>query len=172
MLGARGIAPAAELLAFVRERWAFCSVRVAHSLWLTGAERLALQALCAPGTRRGSRSSPGGRASGRLRTAWLAYLSLSNVGDVFTHFQWDMLLLESGVVGMFAASPEPRLGVWLARALLFKLMFLSGAVKLLSGDPTWRDLTALEYHYWTQPLPLPRARSQPRSLRSSARRLR
>ena len=34
-------------------------------------------------------------------------------------------------------------------------MFLSGAVKLLSGDPTWRNLTALEYHYWTQPLPTP-----------------
>jgi len=32
-------------------------------------------------------------------------------------------------------------------------MFSSGAVKLLSGDPTWRDLTALRYHYWTQPLP-------------------
>jgi lipase maturation factor 1 len=38
---------------------------------------------------------------------------------------------------------------------LFKLMFLSGAVKLLSGDPTWRDLSALTYHYWTQPLPAP-----------------
>ena len=32
---------------------------------------------------------------------------------------------------------------------------LSGAVKLLSGDATWRNLTALEYHYWTQPLPTP-----------------
>jgi Lipase maturation factor len=28
-------------------------------------------------------------------------------------------------------------------------------VKLLSGDPAWRDLTALEYHFWTQPLPTP-----------------
>jgi hypothetical protein len=34
-------------------------------------------------------------------------------------------------------------------------MFLSGAVKLLSGDAAWRNLTALEYHYWTQPLPTP-----------------
>jgi hypothetical protein len=37
--------------------------------------------------------------------------------------------------------------------LLFKLMFLSGATKLLSGDPTWRSLTALDYHFETQPLP-------------------
>jgi hypothetical protein len=39
------------------------------------------------------------------------------------------------------------------RWLLFRLMFLSGMVKLLSNDPSWRDLTALHYHYWTQPLP-------------------
>jgi hypothetical protein len=32
-------------------------------------------------------------------------------------------------------------------------MFESGCVKLLSGDPTWRNLTALNFHYETQPLP-------------------
>jgi hypothetical protein len=36
-------------------------------------------------------------------------------------------------------------------------MFQSGAIKLLSGDRSWRDLTALSYHYWTQPLPTPLA---------------
>jgi predicted DCC family thiol-disulfide oxidoreductase YuxK len=45
------------------------------------------------------------------------------------------------------------LSMWLLRWLLFRLMFQSGCVKLLSGDPTWRDLTALQYHYETQPLP-------------------
>ena len=39
------------------------------------------------------------------------------------------------------------------RWLVFRLMFLSGAVKLASRDPTWRDWSALEYHYQTQPLP-------------------
>ena len=39
------------------------------------------------------------------------------------------------------------------RWLLFRLMFASGVVKLLSDDPAWWNLTALEYHYWTQPLP-------------------
>jgi hypothetical protein len=46
---------------------------------------------------------------------------------------------------------------WLFRLLIFKLMFSSGCVKLASGDPTWSNLTALEYHYWTQPLPTPAA---------------
>jgi len=50
------------------------------------------------------------------------------------------------------AAPS-RLFVWLLRLLLFKLMLLSGCVKLLSHDPTWRNLTALTYHYQTQPLP-------------------
>ena len=43
--------------------------------------------------------------------------------------------------------------LWLLRWLLFKLMFQSGCVKLLSGDPAWRNLTALTFHYETQPLP-------------------
>jgi hypothetical protein len=40
------------------------------------------------------------------------------------------------------------------RFLLFRLMFSSGAVKLLSGDETWRSLRALTVHYETQPLPV------------------
>jgi hypothetical protein len=32
-------------------------------------------------------------------------------------------------------------------------MFESGFVKLASGDPTWTNLTALRYHFETQPLP-------------------
>ena len=43
---------------------------------------------------------------------------------------------------------------WLLWWLLFRLMFQSGVVKLASGDPTWRGLTALDFHFETQPLPL------------------
>ena len=45
--------------------------------------------------------------------------------------------------------------VYLFRWLLFRLVFFSGLVKLMSRDPVWRDLTALHFHYWTQPLPNP-----------------
>ena len=48
-------------------------------------------------------------------------------------------------------------GIWLARWLLFRFMFMSGVVKLLSGDPNWRNLSALNYHFLTQPLPTPLA---------------
>ena len=50
-------------------------------------------------------------------------------------------------------TPPSRLVLWLLRLLLFKLMFSSGCVKLASGDPNWRNLTALTFHYQTQPLP-------------------
>ena len=32
-------------------------------------------------------------------------------------------------------------------------MLMSGVVKLTSGDDSWWNLTALDYHYWSQPLP-------------------
>jgi hypothetical protein len=95
---------------------------------------------------------------------WALYLSLSTVGRDFLSFQWDILLLETGFLAIFLAprqwlpglgreSPPPLTMIWLARWLVFRLMFMSGAVKLLSGDSAWWDLTALTVHYETQPLP-------------------
>jgi hypothetical protein len=156
LIGSRGIAPAADLLELARERLGSRAPTVLPTLlWLTGPSDWALNALCALGVAASLALIAGRFSAVAAWLAWLLYLSLATVGDPFTSFQWDALLLESGLIGLFAVSPEPRLGVWLARALLFKLMVLSGAVKLLSGDPTWRDLSALSYHYWTQPLPGP-----------------
>ena len=95
--------------------------------------------------------------AGKLRTsaalgAYVAYLSIAGVGQTFTAYQWDMFLIEC----LFAAAilgRSPVVGIWVLRLLAFRFMFLSGAVKLLSGDPVWADLTALEYHFETQPLP-------------------
>jgi predicted DCC family thiol-disulfide oxidoreductase YuxK len=95
---------------------------------------------------------------------WLLYLSLTTVGSYFLQFQWDNLLLEAGFLSIFfapwrllpkisAEAPPSRIALRLLRLLLFKLMFSSGCVKLASGDPTWRNFTALTYHYYTQPLP-------------------
>jgi predicted DCC family thiol-disulfide oxidoreductase YuxK/uncharacterized membrane protein YphA (DoxX/SURF4 family) len=99
-----------------------------------------------------------------LALLWGLYLSLVTVGRDFLGFQWDNLLLEAGFLAIFVAplrllpnlsreTPPSRLVLWLLRLLLFKLMFSSGCVKLMSQDPNWRNLTALTYHYYTQPLP-------------------
>jgi len=99
---------------------------------------------------------------------WLLYLSLVNVGQDFMSFQWDVLLLEVGFLAIFfapltvfertsSASSPSRIVLWLLRFLLFRLVFSSGIGKIVSGDPSWRDFTALTFHYYTQPLPTPLA---------------
>jgi predicted DCC family thiol-disulfide oxidoreductase YuxK len=97
-----------------------------------------------------------------LLLLWLFYLSLCGVGQIFLGYQWDALLLETGLLAVFLAPwrradddrPEPpSVARWLLGWLLFRLMFMSGFVKLASGDTTWHGLTALTFHYQTQPLP-------------------
>lgn len=94
----------------------------------------------------------------------ILYLSLTVVGQDFLSFQWDNLLLETGLFAIFltpiyvwngfsSVSNPSKFVLFLIRLLLFKLMFLSGAVKLLSGDTAWKDFLALTYHYETQPIP-------------------
>ncbi len=102
-----------------------------------------------------------------LLGAWSAYLSLVVGGQDFYSFQWDILLLEAGLLSVFAAPCRwrpnfvpcipSRLAHFLLVWLLFRLMFSSGVVKLSSGDVTWKNLTALDFHYGTQPIPTPLA---------------
>ncbi|MCI0401066.1 MAG: lipase maturation factor family protein [Gammaproteobacteria bacterium] len=89
-----------------------------------------------------------------LIAVFVLYLSLFYAGHLFMAFQWDLLLLETGFLAIFLC-PASHVVVWLYRWLLFRLMFLSGAVKLLSNDASWANLSALSYHYETQPLPTP-----------------
>lgn len=101
-----------------------------------------------------------------LAICYLLYLSLVHAGQDFLAYQWDTLLLESGVLGLIIALSHSSYGgsVWsrrLARVAwawaLWRLMFAAGLVKLASGDPSWRDGTALNYHFETQPIPNPLA---------------
>ena len=99
-----------------------------------------------------------------LAGLFVFYLSLTIAGQTFLSFQWDILLLETGFLSIFAAPwrlwwtranepPVSRAALFLLKLLLFKLLLMSGMVKLTSGDESWWKLTALDYHYWSQPLP-------------------
>ncbi len=88
--------------------------------------------------------------------AFALYLSYVYAGQDFMSFQWDALLLEVGFLALFVTGGS-RIVVWLYRWLVFRYLLLAGAVKLLSGDASWHSLTALDYHFWTQPLPSPPA---------------
>jgi lipase maturation factor 1 len=101
-----------------------------------------------------------------LPLLWIDYLYLSFQCVEFLSYQWDTLLLEVGFIAIVSApwvwrermnrlEDPPRIVLWLFRWLLFRLMFASGAVKLSSADVTWRTLTALSFHFETQPIPTP-----------------
>ena len=87
---------------------------------------------------------------------YLLYLSFVNVGQTFyalagNRFCWKLFfaIFLGGSQSMPQAVP-----IWLFRWLLFRIMFGAGLIKL-RGDPCWRDLTCLDYHYETQPMPNP-----------------
>lgn len=84
---------------------------------------------------------------------FVLYLSLVQAGQLFLNFQWDYLLLEAGFLAIFLVNGPSRLVVLLFHFLLFRLRFLSGLAKLLSGDPSWQHLSALNHYFQTQPLP-------------------
>ncbi len=86
---------------------------------------------------------------------WVLYLSYVSTCIYFLSFQWDILLLEVGFAGFIFSLQTPPLpiAVFLMWIILFRFMFSSGIVKFLKGSPEWRNLTAMEYHYETQPLP-------------------
>ncbi len=90
-------------------------------------------------------------------TLWLLYLSYVNIGQVWYAFGWESILLEAGFLAMLlggsdVAVPWPTLV--LLRWLLFRVEFGAGLIKL-RGDRCWRDLTCLDHHHETQPLPGP-----------------
>ena len=88
---------------------------------------------------------------------WLLYLSFVNVGQTWYGFGWETLLLETGFLAIFLGARDvapPVVVIWMLRWLLFRVMFGAGLIKL-RGDPCWKDLTCLIYHYQTQPIPNP-----------------
>jgi hypothetical protein len=164
LVGSTGILPAAAFLDDLKSRlgpWRF--VALPTFCWFRVGDGF-LEFLCWSGAALSVALIFGIAPIIALVLLWACYLSLLNVAGVFLGYQWDVLLLETGFLAVWLAPLEllpqfpPRvqphpIAQWLACWLLFRLMFSSGVVKLRSGDPTWRALTALTYHYETQPLP-------------------
>ncbi|MUW13776.1 lipase maturation factor family protein [Halorubrum sp. CBA1125] len=88
---------------------------------------------------------------------WALYQSFVNAGRIFYGYGWESMLLETGFLAIFlgaGSSQPPVVIVWLLKWVLFRNMFGAGLIKI-RGDDCWRDLTCLDHHYETQPMPNP-----------------
>jgi hypothetical protein len=96
---------------------------------------------------------------------WLIYTSIVNTGQVWYSFGWESQLLEISFLSMFLVpvwsldrfpklTPTPWTCIFGYRWLLFRIMIGAGMIKV-RGDQCWRDLTCMNYHYQTQPVPNP-----------------
>jgi predicted DCC family thiol-disulfide oxidoreductase YuxK len=156
LIGSHGILPLGELIDAVRasagrERfWLMPMV-----FWWSGSDR-AIQLVCWGGVALSVLLTCNVLPRLALLLLYVLYLSLLNAGQTFMTYQWDTFLLETGFLSLLLSVATVP-GIWLLRWLLFRFMFMSGVVKLLSGDPNWWHLSALTYHFLTQPLPTPLA---------------
>ena len=102
-----------------------------------------------------------------MAVLWAMYMSIVHIGQIWYGYGWETQTLETGFLAIFLcplldwrpfpARPPPLLIIWLFRWLEFRIMIGAGLIKL-RGDPCWRDLTCLLYHYETQPIPNPISR--------------
>jgi lipase maturation factor 1 len=163
LIGISGILPAGQYFALAHEQLGRRAWFDVPSLcWIFGSGAF-IKLLCAGGIGLSVLVILGVAPGLCLALLWASYLSLVSAGQIFFDFQWDTLLLESTLIAIFVVPwslrpPEgrydpPKLARYLVWWLLFRLMFMSGIVKLESGDPTWRNLSALTFHFETQPLP-------------------
>lgn len=162
LAGDAGLVPATATLVQLEALFPEDHARIVPSLMWLHPHAITLHLLCIAGVLCAILALTGFLMPLALGSAVLCYLSLMNVTGPFLRFQWDILLIESGILATlfaawrFRAGPNARIAPsllirLLLRWLLFRLMFSSGIVKM--GDTTWTDLRALDYHLWSQPLP-------------------
>ena len=164
LIGSNGITPVSEFLSAARQQLDDRALSILPTLcWFNSSDAF-LHFLCGSGAVFSVLLICGIAPAWSLVALVTFYLSLTIAGQTFLSFQWDILLVETGFLAILLApwrlwwtrTNEPRVsrvGIFLLKLLLFKLILMSGAVKLTSGDDCWWDLRALDYHYWSQPLP-------------------
>jgi len=183
LVGSNGISPVQQFLPAARQQLESNAYFLLPTLCWFDSSNAFLHFLCGGGLVLSLLLILGIAPALSLVGLFVFYLSLTIAGQVFLNFQWDVLLLETGFLSIFLApwrlwprelmwwpgsaslvtpSPVSRAGLFLLKLLLFKLMLMSGVVKLTSGDDSWgwvdhsfhwSALTAVDYHYWSQPLP-------------------
>jgi hypothetical protein len=166
LVGSHGLLPAAPLLAdqaaMLGGRWrAFLA---APSLFWISARDSFLFGLGWAGVAVSAAVALGYANALMLLFLWALQLSVMGAGQIFYGFGWESQLAETAFLCAFLCPlldgrpfprrPPPRLVIVLFRWLIVRIMLGAGLIKL-RGDPCWRDLSCLDYHFETQPIPNP-----------------
>ena len=167
LLGSRGLLPAASFLEGLKGEWdggIGSFFRLPTLFWLDASDA-AFRGAAWIGFGLSMALLLGFANVPSLAALWLLYMSFVHVGQIFYGYGWEILLLETGFLAIFLAplgrpwpfprgAPPNRVVILLLRWLIFRIMLGAGLIKL-RGDPCWRDLTCLVFHYETQPNPNP-----------------
>jgi hypothetical protein len=166
LYGAHGLAPIAIDLASLREQVGASAYWRFPTLFWFGAFTSdgALLAGAVAGTLLSLALLAGVTNGAVLVALWILYGSYVHGTRYFYWYGWEMQLLETGLLAVFMcpwrsvqplpAERVPVLTIWLLKWVVFRVMVGSALIKL-RGDPCWRDLTCLDYHFETQPNPNP-----------------
>jgi hypothetical protein len=163
LIGSQGILPAADFLADTRAAGALRFLYVPSLLWISSSDRT-IVALCWIGLIASVLVVLNLWPRATLLVCFLCFLSFVTAAQDFSGYQSDGMLLEAGFLALFLAPPgllpgwgakrpPARAAILLLLWEWFRIYFESGIVKLQSGDPTWRNLTAMYEYYQNGPLP-------------------
>lgn len=155
LVGKSGILPVSDYLEALKTYYPKkCYMYAPTIFWWNCSDRM-LMGVTALGTFLSILLVMGFYPSLLLAILYFLYLSIEEVGQDFLSFGWEVFFQEITLNAfLLSLTTTPNIMVWISINLLnFRFHFQAGVSKLLSKDPSWRDLTAIAYHYQTQPIP-------------------
>ena len=164
LIGPQGILPANEYLQQAAQVMGHERFWVAPSLlWFSSGTHM-LTGLCWAGMAASLLLVLNVWPRGTLLACFVCFLSFVSASGDFSAYQSDGMLLEAGFVALFFAPrgtrpglggshPPVRASLFLLQWEWLRIYFESGMAKLASGDPEWRQLTAMDEYYQNGPLP-------------------
>lgn len=155
LFGKRGILPMAEYLESIYSAYRAKSYYYIPSLFWFDASDAALMAAPALGTVLSALTFFGFFPLVWLPILFLLHLSITTAGQEFLSFGWESFFLEISFYSfLLFITPSPSIGMWVClNLLLFRFHFEAGVSKLMTRDKNWRNLTAIDHHYLSQPIP-------------------
>ena len=164
LVGKDGILPATEFLEAVGHTYGAARFWFAPSLFWLSTSNAWLMAVCWVGLLASVLLVFNLWPRGMLVICFVCFLSFVAAAGEFSGYQSDGMLLEAGFIASFFVPPGFRPGwgetypptrasLFLMQWEWFRIYFESGIVKLASGDPQWRNWTAMDEYYQNGPLP-------------------